>query len=160
MKKIFLKNNQGFTIIEMLVATTLFLIVISITTSIFMINIRTQRYLLASVNASEEISYALEKVWGRYAVTPKTISGVYSSEYSNEDKEIFDKVRQMTDEFAKREGRRPRILIAKMGQDGHDRGAKVVATAYADMGFDVDVGSSKTLLPLAEMAGVIASARI
>ncbi len=60
MKKIFLKNNQGFTIIEMLVATTLFLIVISITTSIFMINIRTQRYLLASVNASEEISYALE----------------------------------------------------------------------------------------------------
>jgi methylmalonyl-CoA mutase len=95
----------------------------------------------ARVRASlGEISYALEKVWGRYAVTPKTISGVYSSEYSSEDQETIKKVQQLTEEFAKREGRRPRILIAKMGQDGHDRGAKVVATAYADMGFDVDMG--------------------
>jgi len=86
-----------------------------------------------------EISEALEKVWGRYKATTRTISGVYSSEYAN----IDDKVkiaRQMTDEFAEKEGRRPRIMVAKMGQDGHDRGAKVVATAYADMGFDVDVG--------------------
>jgi methylmalonyl-CoA mutase len=95
----------------------------------------------ARVRASlGEISYALEKVWGRYAVTPKTISGVYSSEYSSEDQETIKKVQQLTEEFARREGRRPRILIAKMGQDGHDRGAKVVATAYADMGFDVDMG--------------------
>jgi len=69
----------------------------------------------------------------------RTISGVYSSEFSNEEKS-FEEVRKMTDEFSSREGRRPRIMIAKMGQDGHDRGAKVVATAYADMGFDVDVG--------------------
>lgn len=68
----------------------------------------------------------------------RTISGVYSSEFS--DDETIKEVRQMTDDFAKREGRRPRIMVAKMGQDGHDRGAKVVATAYADMGFDVDVG--------------------
>ena len=68
----------------------------------------------------------------------RSISGVYSGEYS--DKEQMATVLRMTDEFATREGRRPRILIAKMGQDGHDRGAKVVATAYADMGFDVDIG--------------------
>jgi methylmalonyl-CoA mutase len=86
-----------------------------------------------------EISLAIEKVSGRYKAVTRTISGVYSSEYSKED-ELFEQVRKMTDEFAKEEGRRPRILIAKMGQDGHDRGAKVVATAYADMGFDVDVG--------------------
>lgn len=86
-----------------------------------------------------EISYAIEKVCGRYQAVTRTISGVYSSEYSQDDK-LFEEVRKMTDEFAQREGRRPRIMIAKMGQDGHDRGAKVVATAYADMGFDVDVG--------------------
>ena len=86
-----------------------------------------------------EISLAIEKVSGRYKAVTRTISGVYSSEYAKDD-ELFGQVRKMTDEFAKHEGRRPRILIAKMGQDGHDRGAKVVATAYADMGFDVDVG--------------------
>ena len=86
-----------------------------------------------------EISSAIEKVSGRFQAVTKTISGVYSSEYSQDDK-LFEEVRKMTDEFAKHEGRRPRIMVAKMGQDGHDRGAKVVATAYADMGFDVDVG--------------------
>jgi len=86
-----------------------------------------------------EISTAIEKVSGRYQAVTRTISGVYSSEYAQDD-HLFELVRKMTDEFAKHEGRRPRILIAKMGQDGHDRGAKVVATAYADMGFDVDVG--------------------
>jgi len=86
-----------------------------------------------------EISLAIEKVSGRYQAVTRTISGVYSSEYAKDD-ELFEQVRKMTDEFAKVEGRRPRIMIAKMGQDGHDRGAKVVATAYADMGFDVDVG--------------------
>ncbi|MDY0082885.1 MAG: methylmalonyl-CoA mutase, partial [Ignavibacteriaceae bacterium] len=86
-----------------------------------------------------EISTAIEKVSGRYQAVTRTISGVYSSEYSQDD-HLFEQVRKMTDEFAKEEGRRPRIMIAKMGQDGHDRGAKVVATAYADMGFDVDVG--------------------
>jgi methylmalonyl-CoA mutase len=86
-----------------------------------------------------EISLAIEKVSGRYKAVTRTISGVYSSEYSQDD-ELFEQVRKMTDDFAKQEGRRPRIMIAKMGQDGHDRGAKVVATAYADMGFDVDVG--------------------
>lgn len=86
-----------------------------------------------------EISLAIEKVSGRYKAVTRTISGVYSSEYAQDD-ELFEQVRKMTDEFAKQEGRRPRIMIAKMGQDGHDRGAKVVATAYADMGFDVDVG--------------------
>ncbi|MCI0473584.1 MAG: methylmalonyl-CoA mutase [Ignavibacteria bacterium] len=95
----------------------------------------------ARVRASlGEISYALEKIWGRFQAVTRTISGVYSSEYASgsEDKVLLAK--KMTDEFAKKEGRRPRIMIAKMGQDGHDRGAKVVATAYADMGFDVDVG--------------------
>ena len=86
-----------------------------------------------------EISFAIEKVCRRYQPVTRTISGVYSSEYSKDD-QLFNEVRKMTDEFAQREGRRPRIMIAKMGQDGHDRGAKVVATAYADMGFDVDVG--------------------
>lgn len=85
-----------------------------------------------------EISYAIEKVCGRHVATTRTISGVYSSEYA--EKSEIEEVRRMTDEFEKREGRRPRILVAKMGQDGHDRGAKVVSTAYADMGFDVDVG--------------------
>lgn len=86
-----------------------------------------------------EISDAIEKVSGRHKATIRSISGVYSSEFADED--IIKEVRQMTADFEEREGRRPRIMVAKMGQDGHDRGAKVVATAYADMGFDVDVGS-------------------
>ena len=85
-----------------------------------------------------EISDAVEKVCGRHKAIIRSISGVYSSEFA--DEEIIEEVRRMTDDFEKREGRRPRIMVAKMGQDGHDRGAKVVATAYADMGFDVDVG--------------------
>jgi len=87
-----------------------------------------------------EISDAIEKVSGRYQAVTRTISGVYSSEYNSGEDDMMKKARAMTDEFAEKEGRRPRIMIAKMGQDGHDRGAKVVATAYADMGFDVDVG--------------------
>jgi methylmalonyl-CoA mutase len=87
-----------------------------------------------------EISDAIEKVSGRYKAVTRTISGVYSSEYKGSENEMLTKARDLTNEFAENEGRRPRILIAKIGQDGHDRGAKVVATAYADMGFDVDVG--------------------
>jgi len=85
-----------------------------------------------------EISSALEKPWGRHKAESRTISGVYSSEYH--ESEVIAEVRKMTDDFEASEGRRPRILIAKMGQDGHDRGAKVIATAFADLGFDVDVG--------------------
>ncbi|MFC2131759.1 methylmalonyl-CoA mutase family protein, partial [Bacteroidota bacterium] len=85
-----------------------------------------------------EISYALEKVYGRHKAVIRSISGIYSSEFSN--KEEIGNVRRMTDEFEKAEGRRPRILVAKMGQDGHDRGAKVISTAFADLGFDVDIG--------------------
>jgi methylmalonyl-CoA mutase len=85
-----------------------------------------------------EISYALEKVYGRYQAVIHTISGVYSAE-SQMDKE-FQNARHLADEFAIAEGRRPRILVAKMGQDGHDRGAKVISTAFADLGFDVDIG--------------------
>ena len=85
-----------------------------------------------------EISGALEKVFGRYQAVQHTISGVYSAESRQEGD--FVKVRKLTDDFAKSEGRRPRILVAKMGQDGHDRGAKVIATAFADLGFDVDLG--------------------
>lgn len=85
-----------------------------------------------------EISYAVEKAAGRHQAVIRSISGIYSSEFA--DEEIIEQVRRMTDEFEEREGRRPRIMVAKMGQDGHDRGAKVVATAYADMGFDVDIG--------------------
>jgi len=85
-----------------------------------------------------EISYACEKVVGRYKATIRTISGVYSSE-SKQDAD-FLRACELTEQFAKKEGRRPRIMIAKMGQDGHDRGAKVVATGYADCGFDVDMG--------------------
>ncbi len=85
-----------------------------------------------------EISAAMEKVFGRYQATNRTISGVYSAE-SQSDPE-FRKAAEMAEEFAREEGRRPRILVAKMGQDGHDRGAKVIATAFADLGFDVDVG--------------------
>jgi methylmalonyl-CoA mutase len=85
-----------------------------------------------------EISDALETVFGRYKAQIKSFSGVYSKEIKDDNS--FEKAKQMADEFAKQEGRRPRIMIAKMGQDGHDRGAKVVATGYADVGFDVDIG--------------------
>ncbi|KYD25156.1 MULTISPECIES: methylmalonyl-CoA mutase [Geobacillus] len=85
-----------------------------------------------------EISYAIEKVAKRHRATIHSISGVYSSEYKDEDQLV--RVKAKVEQFAKREGRRPRLLIAKMGQDGHDRGAKVVATAFADLGFDVDIG--------------------
>ena len=85
-----------------------------------------------------EISDALESIFGRYKAQIKSFSGVYSKEIKND--ESFEKAKQLADAFAKKEGRRPRIMIAKMGQDGHDRGAKVVATGYADVGFDVDIG--------------------
>jgi len=85
-----------------------------------------------------EISDALEAVFGRYKAQIRSFSGVYSKEIKND--ESFEKAKQLADAFAKKEGRRPRIMIAKMGQDGHDRGAKVVATGYADVGFDVDIG--------------------
>lgn len=85
-----------------------------------------------------EISYALEKVYGRYKAKINLISNVYSSQ--TKESEAFKRALELTDKFAKMEGRRPRIMVAKMGQDGHDRGAKVVATGYADMGFDVDMG--------------------
>jgi methylmalonyl-CoA mutase len=85
-----------------------------------------------------EISDALESVFGRYKAQIKTFSGVYSKEIK--DDKSFEKAKQLANEFAAKEGRRPRIMIAKMGQDGHDRGAKVVATGYADVGFDVDIG--------------------
>jgi methylmalonyl-CoA mutase len=85
-----------------------------------------------------EISDAMEKAFGRYKASIKSISGVYSGEMKNN--QAFDEVRKLSDAFAKMEGRRPRILVAKMGQDGHDRGAKVIATSFADLGFDVDIG--------------------
>ena len=85
-----------------------------------------------------EISFALEKIYGRYKAQIKSISGVYSKEISMD--ENFKKAKQLADIFAEKEGRRPRIMIAKMGQDGHDRGAKVIATSFADLGFDVDIG--------------------
>ncbi len=85
-----------------------------------------------------EISDALESVFGRYKAQIKSFSGVYSKEIKND--ESFEKAKQLANDFAVVEGRRPRIMIAKMGQDGHDRGAKVVATGYADVGFDVDIG--------------------
>jgi methylmalonyl-CoA mutase len=85
-----------------------------------------------------EISLAMEKTFGRYVATTKSVSGVYAANMSqNED---FDKARQLANEFAEQEGRRPRIMVAKLGQDGHDRGAKIIATAFADLGFDVDIG--------------------
>ena len=85
-----------------------------------------------------EISYAIEKVVGRHKAVIRSISGVYSSEYSN--KKQIENIRKLADKFEDIEGRRPRILVAKMGQDGHDRGAKIISTAFADMGFDVDIG--------------------
>ena len=84
-----------------------------------------------------EISFAMEKTWGRYNAPIKSISGVYAKEFS--DKKEISLVRQVINSFAKNAGRRPRIMVAKMGQDGHDRGAKVIATAFADLGFDVDI---------------------
>lgn len=97
-----------------------------------------------SINAARiraslgEISYALELVFGRYKATTRSIAGVYSKEISM-DKE-FKKAKDLADKFAEQDGRRPRIMVAKMGQDGHDRGAKVIATSFADIGFDVDIG--------------------
>lgn len=85
-----------------------------------------------------EISSALEKHFGRHKAPIKLITGVYAQSYGQDP--LVEEVRKMTDDFAERTGRRPRILVAKMGQDGHDRGAKVVSSAYADLGFDVDVG--------------------
>ncbi|MBM9614133.1 methylmalonyl-CoA mutase [Desulfobulbus rhabdoformis] len=85
-----------------------------------------------------EISFALEKEWGRHTAVIRSISGVYKSEFS--EKEEVQKVIAMTKEFEETEGRRPRIMVAKLGQDGHDRGAKVISTAFADLGFDVDIG--------------------
>lgn len=85
-----------------------------------------------------EISDALEEVWGRHRAQTRSISGVYSSAYEGDEK--FMKIKQKVEEFAEQQGRRPRMLVVKMGQDGHDRGAKVIATAFADLGFDVDVG--------------------
>ncbi len=84
-----------------------------------------------------EISDALETVFGRYVATTQCIAGVYASEY--QDSDVFTAIRKRTDVFFKNQGRRPRMLVTKMGQDGHDRGIKVVATAYADLGFDVDI---------------------
>jgi methylmalonyl-CoA mutase len=85
-----------------------------------------------------EISDAMEKVFGRHRAVIRSISGVYGSAYA--DDEEFARIRREVEEFAQEEGRRPRILVAKLGQDGHDRGAKVIATAFADLGFDVDIG--------------------
>jgi methylmalonyl-CoA mutase len=85
-----------------------------------------------------EISLAMEKTFGRYVATTKSVSGVYAANMSQNEE--FDNARQLADEFAGQEGRRPRIMVAKLGQDGHDRGAKIIATAFADLGFDVDIG--------------------
>ena len=85
-----------------------------------------------------EISDAMERSFGRYQATIKSISGVYSSEIDNDEE--FKKARELADKFELTEGRRPRIMVAKMGQDGHDRGAKVISTSFADLGFDVDIG--------------------
>ncbi|HSM74733.1 MAG TPA: methylmalonyl-CoA mutase family protein, partial [Desulfobacterales bacterium] len=84
-----------------------------------------------------EISDAMEKVFGRFVATTQSISGVYAAEYG--DSEIFAALRKRTEDFKRQRGRRPRILVTKMGQDGHDRGIKVIATAFADLGFDVDI---------------------
>lgn len=85
-----------------------------------------------------EISDAIEEVSGRHKAVIRSVSGVYSQNFSNSEE--IDEVKSMTDEFLENEGRRPRILVAKMGQDGHDRGAKVIASSFADLGFDVDIG--------------------
>tara|TARA_R110000868_G_scaffold21614_12_gene89583 strand:- start:335 stop:2509 length:2175 start_codon:yes stop_codon:yes gene_type:complete len=103
-----------------------------------------ENLLALAINAAKaratlgEISAALENAFGRHKATINSFTGVYSKEIKGDDS--FGKAREMADKFAEQEGRRPRIMIAKMGQDGHDRGSKVVATAYADLGFDVDIG--------------------
>jgi methylmalonyl-CoA mutase len=98
-----------------------------------------------------EISDALETVYGRFTASTQVVSGVYASEYREQD--VMTKLRARTDAFQEREGRRPRILLAKMGQDGHDRGVKVVATAFADFGFDVDISPMfQTPAEVAKMA--------
>jgi len=84
-----------------------------------------------------EVSAAMEKIWGRYNAPIQAISGVYAKSFS--DQKEISSVREEINLFAKNAGRRPRIMVAKMGQDGHDRGAKVIATAFADLGFDVDI---------------------
>ena len=86
-----------------------------------------------------EITQAMEKVWGRHVASIKTVSGVYRQEVGQETSAVKE-VQRMVEAFEENDGRRPRILIAKMGQDGHDRGQKVIATAFADLGFDVDIG--------------------
>jgi methylmalonyl-CoA mutase C-terminal domain len=85
-----------------------------------------------------EISSALEGVYGRYQATVRSISGVYAGEWEGD--QGLDRIRTDIASFAEEEGRRPRLMVVKMGQDGHDRGAKVIATAFADLGFDVDIG--------------------
>jgi methylmalonyl-CoA mutase len=85
-----------------------------------------------------EISFAMEKVFGRHVATIRSISGIYSAEASSD--ESFEEAKSLADKFAAMDGRRPRIMVAKMGQDGHDRGAKVISTSFADLGFDVDIG--------------------
>ncbi len=110
------------------------------------VNDNSQNLLEIAIQAAKEratlgeISDAIEKVCGRFNAMNKTISGIYSSEFSNSNDNSLSEARNLADKFAEFDGRRPRILIAKLGQDGHDRGAKVVATAYADIGFDVDIG--------------------
>ena len=100
--------------------------------------------LACAVNAARaratigEISDAIERVSGRHKAVIRSVSGVYSSNFSNSEE--IDEVKMMAEDFLENEGRRPRILIAKMGQDGHDRGAKVIASSFADLGFDVDIG--------------------
>ncbi|MEL6135633.1 MAG: methylmalonyl-CoA mutase family protein, partial [Bacteroidota bacterium] len=95
-----------------------------------------------------EISDAMEKHFGRFKPVIRSVSGVYAQETQSEER--FGEVRALAETFAKLEGRRPRIMVAKMGQDGHDRGAKVIATSFADMGFDVDIG------PLFQMPSEVA----
>ena len=85
-----------------------------------------------------EVTDALEKVWGRHRAEVRSISGVYGAHYAGDEE--FARIRGEVEAFAAAEGRRPRLLVAKLGQDGHDRGAKVIATAFADIGFDVDIG--------------------
>ena len=94
----------------------------------------------ARVNATVgEITSSLEEIYGRHVANVKTVSGIYTSEVGK-DNEMTNAVSHLVDNFKNSEGRRPRILIAKMGQDGHDRGQKVIASAFADLGFDVDIG--------------------
>jgi methylmalonyl-CoA mutase len=85
-----------------------------------------------------EVSEALERIFGRYRAQIRAVSGVYGRQYQNDD--AFRRVQREIEIFAREEGRRPRMLVAKLGQDGHDRGAKIIATAFADIGFDVDIG--------------------